>query len=289
MVTYLELNGEPEWDREFTPPNLQTFVTTLRAHFKVGPTSIGCKGDNNHLRGYHRSDEWLANSDFCTNRTYSRSETPGNREPGDRRWLCAVDIGGMPLIEMCRRLDPAVKSGRFEKITEWYGNLGGDLRVDGYNNILNRLATSDSSHLYHLHLSFDRARVNEDHSDLLAVLIGDDMTPEQALSLQRTESYLFYGVLNLQDPFPVPGSTAKPANVLAQVLRGIATAGGMSDEEFDELVAATQAAALAGAQQGSSGASIEEIETVVTAAAAETRDAVADLGEGGSAQVRADA
>lgn len=181
MVTYLELNGEPWWDREYVPPSLDALADALRAHFNVGPTLIGCKGDNNHLRGYHRSDEWLANSTFCTNRTYSRSETPGNRDPGSVRWICAIDIGGMPrseLIEMCRRVDEAVRSGRYEKVTEWYGNLGGDLRVDGYNNIVNRLATSDSSHLSHLHLSFDRARVGEDHSDLLAVLIGDDVSAQ---------------------------------------------------------------------------------------------------------------
>ena len=100
MVTYLELNGEPEWGREFVPPNLQRLVDALRAHFHVGPKLIGCKGDNNHLKGYHRSDEWLANSEFCTNRTYSRIETAGNREPGDRRWHCGLDAGGIPQAEL---------------------------------------------------------------------------------------------------------------------------------------------------------------------------------------------
>jgi hypothetical protein len=76
------------------------------------------------------------------------------------------------LLAMCQRLDRAVREGRLEKVVEWFGNLNGDQRVDGYDNIRNVLAVADDSHLFHLHLSFDRTRVFEDHSDIFAVLTG---------------------------------------------------------------------------------------------------------------------
>jgi len=61
--------------------------------------------------------------------------------------------------------------------------------VDGWDNISDRIASADSSHLTHLHMSFDRGRANEDHADVLAVLIGEDMTPEQIRLLSNAETY----------------------------------------------------------------------------------------------------
>ena len=191
----LAVDEEPWWLAETVPPHLHALIVGLRAHFKAGPNDIGAKGDTNHLRGYHRSRAWVKNSPYCTNRTYSVTETPGNRSGGNANWLCAIDVGGMAQVEllaMCQRLDVAVRAGRLEKVTEWYGNLGGDDRVDGYNNIANRLASSDSSHLSHLHLSFDRGRVDEDHTDLLNILTGaEDMTPAESQKLTDIHYALF--------------------------------------------------------------------------------------------------
>lgn len=174
MPSYEELRSEVWWDREFQPPTLAKLCSDLRAFYKVPATHIGSKGDNRHLRGYHRSFAWLKNSRHCTNRVYSTSETPGNRKPGNGNYLCAVDISlpAAKLIPMCRRLDIAVRAGRLEKITEWYGNDDGDNRVDGYNNIINAVASSDISHLWHAHLSFDRGLVAQNHDDLYRVLTG---------------------------------------------------------------------------------------------------------------------
>ena len=185
MPTYAQLEQEIWWRNETVPPNLDLLARQLRTEYGVGPNLIGSKGDNRHLRGYHRSRNWVKNSAYSTNRTYSVTRTEGDRTGGDGNWVCAMDIG-VPrevLIPMCARVDEAVRAGRLEKITEWYGNDDGDNRVDGYDNIANRVASSDESHLYHLHLSFDRGRANEDHSDVLAVLTGeDDMTKEELLA-----------------------------------------------------------------------------------------------------------
>ncbi|MBX6750937.1 MAG: peptidoglycan-binding protein [Micromonosporaceae bacterium] len=174
MPTLAQLQAESWWGRETIPPNLAALRTRLLNHWKLSGSAIGIKGDANHLRGYHRSREWIKNSKYATNRSYSVSETPGNRAGGDSRWIAAMDIT-LPrdlLIQVCQRLDAAVRAGRLEKITEWYGNKDGDSRVDGYDNIRNAVATSDSSHLWHLHMSFDRGRVNDNHDDVFAVLTG---------------------------------------------------------------------------------------------------------------------
>lgn len=177
MATLAQLQAEAWWIREFTPPALSALRIKLLDYFNLPGANVGIKGNTVHLRGYHRSHAWIKNSRYCTNRTYSVSETPGNRNPGNDDWLSAIDItvDRPRLIEICRRLDVAVRAGRLEKVTEWYGNDDGDNRVDGFNNIANVVATSDSSHLWHLHISFDRGRVNEDHTDLYDILIGEDV------------------------------------------------------------------------------------------------------------------
>lgn len=175
MPTYLQLQAEPWWGAEFQPPTVADLCRGLRGFWGVDPVALGSKGDNNHLYGYHRSRAWVLNSVYCTNTSYSVSETSGNRGGGDENWLCAIDITTPTeeLLAACRRLDAAVRSGRIEKVVEWYGNLGGDLRVDGYDNIRNQVASSDSSHLWHLHISLDRGRAGENHDDLYAILTGE--------------------------------------------------------------------------------------------------------------------
>jgi hypothetical protein len=184
MATYLELLAEPEWKAEVAPPNLKKLGDALRAHYGLTATAIGYKGDNRHLKGAHRSRRWIKNSIYCTNRTYTVSRTPGDRSGGDDDWLAGLDatLPRADLIAACARLDEAVRAGRLEKITEWYGNDDGDTKVDGYDNIANRVATSDSSHLWHLHLTFDRGRANEDHSDLLAILTGTETEEEEEVA-----------------------------------------------------------------------------------------------------------
>jgi hypothetical protein len=179
MPGYDQLDDEAAWRAEAAAPGLARLTSGLQAHWPGA--QIGLRGNNVHLNGYHRSRRWIKESRHCTNRTYSVSRTAGDKSGGNDNWVCALDFGGIPQAELhavCRRLDVAVRAGRLEKITEWYGNFGGDQRVDGWDNISDRLASSDSSHLTHLHMSFDRGRANEDHSDVLAILIGqggDDM------------------------------------------------------------------------------------------------------------------
>lgn len=177
MPSYAELESEPAWLAEVTPAALEWLGAQLRAHYHKTRSEIGSKGDNRHLNGGHRSRRWIKQSVFCTNRTYT--VTHANDKLGDEDWHAALDVGLShdELVAMCKRLDVAVRAGLFEEISEWYGNLGGDLRVDGWDNIADRLASSSSSHLTHLHITFFRRFTNDMAlmRRLLAVLIGDDM------------------------------------------------------------------------------------------------------------------
>ena len=105
MPTLAQLQAEPVWTREFTPPSIVALGKAVRAHFGLSAYDIGTKGDQHHLRGYHRSRAWVLGSKYSTNRTYSVTETPGNRTGGNDAWVCALDISAPPniLLPMCRR------------------------------------------------------------------------------------------------------------------------------------------------------------------------------------------
>jgi hypothetical protein len=66
----------------------------------------------------------------------------------------------------------------------------------------------------------------------------DDMTPEQWLSLQRVESYLFWGTLNLEDPFRVPPNTVGTIdNKLANEFQNLKTQLNDTDAQLEAIKA----------------------------------------------------
>jgi hypothetical protein len=295
MPTYGQLNDEDAWRDEIAAPALQTLG--LRLYQRWPGAQIGVRGDNEHLSGYHRSRRWIKESIYCTNHTYSVSRTPGDRTGGNPNWACAVDLGGIPQTDLhavCRRLDAAVRAGRLEKITEWYGNFGNDGRVDGYDNISNRLASSDASHLFHLHMSFDRGRANEDHSDVLAILTGENMNvlvktlndpagkvyhsngsvrwwirDEQTLA-----DVIYLAASGQTPPLYRGGEIQLVGNIDAYGVEiGVAAPVELTDEQLAKLSDDVTEGVLAGMPQA--------------ATKAEVRDAVADGLEGGAAKVRA--
>ncbi|MFB6392644.1 hypothetical protein [Polymorphospora lycopeni] len=156
MPTYAQLAAEAVWGREIVTPAVRWLGDALCAHFKRPRTAAGTKGDNLHLSGSHRSQEWLLKSRFATNRRYTVEDDLNDEQ---LRWIAGFDFTPASKAEMltiCQRLDKAVRAGLVEEIAAWYGNLDGDQRVDGYDNVRNVAATSDSSHLWHLHITFKR-------------------------------------------------------------------------------------------------------------------------------------
>jgi len=196
MPTVGELSKEAAYGAEVIPVELAYLARNLRNYWELSAGAIGIRGNESHLRGYHRSRRWILESKWCTNRTYSTTENAGNKTGGNSNWVSAIDVT-LPLSKLlpaCQRLDIEVRAGRLEKVAEWYGNLNGDTRVDGYNNIANHPATSDNSHLWHLHISFVRSHANDNHEDMFTILTGRGWTsptptpaPSNPPSLEWTE------------------------------------------------------------------------------------------------------
>lgn len=196
MATYIQLRAEPAWGAEFAPPNLDAFYRQLRAFYGLGAAAIGGKGDNNHLSGYHRSRRWIAESRYCTNRSYS--VVLAGDKGGNENWLAALDatIPAQQLYATCHRLDAAVRVGRLPQVAQWFGTFDGKTVV-GWS--YGRPSSSDSSHLWHLHVSFYRTLADVDHTLLYEIITGtedgsDDMVTVVEDKLHPGDFYATDGV-----------------------------------------------------------------------------------------------
>jgi hypothetical protein len=291
VPTRLQLEQEPWWGAEREAPAHAAFNARLREHYGHTRAETGSKGDQNHLRGRHRSRAWVANSAYCTDRTY------GNRDArdkaGDANWLRATDVGisGAELRAASAQLDAAVKAGRLPSVAEWFGTKDGT-HVTGWFD--GHVSSSDSSHLYHLHVGVWTAFCDDaGQMDLLGDIItgeDDDMTPRQEYVL-HVINYRLEGVLSGKASVTVPAFTAsngdkfpalttangtvaavKALSVVVEQLAAAITAGGGTVDT---------AAILAGVDN--------RLASLRAATETDTRDAVADALEGGAPAVRADA
>lgn len=161
MPTLLQLRLEPWWDREIITPELDWCGDELCRRTGAPPWSIGTKGDENHLNGGHRSQEWIVNSDWCTNIHYTVQNGLSGEQP---RHIAALDrtplAWGTPenraqMVVETNRLLAAARSGRLPGITQIQGTLDG--RTTYGQNFPSLITTVPSdSHLDHWHLTFDR-------------------------------------------------------------------------------------------------------------------------------------
>lgn len=293
MVTELQLKAESWWGREIVPAPLAALGAALCRRYSRPADAAGTKGDTAHLSGSHRSQEWIGNSKYCTNRVYTVQPGLVGEQPRHVAGLDFTPGSGALMVELCRRIDKAVRSGMLEEVREFYGNVDGDLIVDGWNNVLDRAASSDSSHLWHFHLSIDRRLC--DRLDVMekiyTAVTGETMalttTDLQNVSKAVWELYRVIDGINMQDTMAyikhgVQQLLARPLIAEEQVAAVAA-----------ELVAAVVAAPDNPLSETDVQALLAVVEPFLAALAekqrAEVRDAVADLGEGGAAQVRADA
>lgn len=188
MPTYTELRRESYWDREIVTPELDWLGDELCRRTGRPRVAFGTKGDNRHLKGSHRSQEWIRRSRYCTNRTYT---VQAGLTLDQMRHIAGVDFtpGSVEdMITQSKRISTAMISGQLEGVREFYGNVDGDRIVDGWDNVRNRKATSDSSHLWHWHLGLDRRYCGDRAlmERILAVVLGleiDDMlTPKDIIN-----------------------------------------------------------------------------------------------------------
>lgn len=152
MLTYEQLRSEEVWRNQVVPPELKRLARDLEEYFDRSKTNIGTAGDNRHVRGYHRSRNWILHSKFCKDRTYSVSESSGNKVGGDGDWVSAIDlvIGEARARTVAHRVDVARKRGQVRYVREI-------------------LLERDP---WHVHLSLDRAYANSNHDQLFRVITG---------------------------------------------------------------------------------------------------------------------
>lgn len=184
MATLAELQSEPWWDREIVTSPMVGLGLELRAAYGTAALSFGAKGNYKHLSGGHRSQEWIKNSQYCTNRTYATQDgltatqarhvsafdfTPGVWGTADNRAKMRV---------LTKRMIDAMKAGKLDEVDEVFGTLDG-VTVTGWNNDRNAVITADSSHLDHIHVRIDRrfADSNDVMSRIVAVMLNQEEAP----------------------------------------------------------------------------------------------------------------
>jgi hypothetical protein len=204
VASYAELEAEPWWDREIVTSPMTALGLQLRAAYGTGADSFGIKGNNKHLSGGHRSQEWINNSAYCTNRTYTvQSGLSGDQTryvsafdftPG--AWGSADNRAKMKVLT--KRVIDAMKAGLLDELDECFGTLDG-VTVTGWNNDRDTTVTADSTHLDHIHCRFDRRYANDNAAALKVqkVMLGDMLTTDDVVV---GESILWDKAANRSDP-----------------------------------------------------------------------------------------
>lgn len=163
MLTYEQLRAEQVWRDQVEPPELRTLRQELEKYYDPSKTNIGTYGDNRHVKGYHRSRAWILGSKYCENRTYSVTETEGNRSGGNENWISAIDItvGQARSVAIAHRLNVAKGNGALPYVRQI---------------ILERDP-------WHVHVSLDRAYANVRHTVLFEVITGTYAVRERLVSV----------------------------------------------------------------------------------------------------------
>jgi hypothetical protein len=122
-------------------------------------------------RGYHNSRDHLPMPGYTTD--YSINEFSVDREgPADEPaaidWTFPDAQAGdyLTISKYSKRLMTAGKAGRMADprtlyMREFFGNTDSDREVEGWDYAKNRASTSDSSHLWHIHVSIHRKYVTD--------------------------------------------------------------------------------------------------------------------------------
>lgn len=169
------MTAEVWWTREVTTTELDWLADELCRRTGRPRTAAGTKGNEAHNSGGHRSQEWILNSRFCDDRRYTVQVGLTNMQARHIAGLDFTPGSVTKMVEQCQRLMAAMKAGVLEEVREMYGNVDGDKVVDGWDNVRNRAATSDASHLWHWHLTFDRRCLTDRAlmQRIIAIVMGD--------------------------------------------------------------------------------------------------------------------
>lgn len=183
MPSYSQLEAEPWWGREIVTDELDWLGDELCRRTGRPRSAFGSKGNNAHLSGGHRSQEWLKNSDWCENRSYtvqsglteSQARHIGAFDWTPGSWGTAANRALM--VTHTKALFAAARSGRLTGMRQIFGTLDGRTAI-GLNVQTNSLTYPDASHVEHLHGTFDRTRMRDIAlmTRIADIITGDDMS-----------------------------------------------------------------------------------------------------------------
>lgn len=222
MPSLAQLQAEPWWNREVVTAELDRLGDRLCAQFGRPRSAFGSKGDENHMRGAHRSQEWILNSQFCTSRTYTV-------QSGLSSWQLRLIAGGdfvpgvwgtasnrQMMVQITSRLINAAKAGRLPGVIEIGGTLDGR-NATGWHVVQRRVLSFDSSHVDHVHLTLDR-RALEDRAvmdNIFNVMIGVvDVAPSDVQEIWQ--NFLVRNQRNMADNLGETWQAAQEARALAE-------------------------------------------------------------------------
>jgi len=177
---------DPYYIAEVTPASIGELGRGLCAAYNRPSSAFGSKGNTVHYSGYHRSRRWILRStdsaygsaDYSVRQTLDKS--------GDENWISAFDFtpgswgtpGNRALMrELTGRVYNAAKARdpRLSSLREFAGTINGTSVITFNCSDGSLKGAFDSSHLDHVHGSLWRSRAANDHSGILAVMLGDDM------------------------------------------------------------------------------------------------------------------
>jgi hypothetical protein len=153
---------------EFAPQEIQALFNTIN---KAIPAAVFCGilgVSPGHCYGYHRSRNW-DRAFSCSRPDYSIQLAEDNRGNGNA--ASALDIcwtdPSPHQYDVTRRLLAAKNDPRMAPVREFFGSVDG-VHVVGWDFHGNYPVTSDSSHLWHVHLSILRSH-SQDYAGLQGV------------------------------------------------------------------------------------------------------------------------
>ena len=172
---------------EYAPQAILDLFAQVKAAF---PSAInaGVIGDKAHTYGYHRGRAFVSSSDYSVQ--YAEDKE------GDNQAACGLDISwnkASDQYEVSKRLLAAKTDSRMAACREFYGSTDG-VNVCGWDYKGGYAVTSDSSHLWHIHISFLRKYANDTGAlarigDVIAGTSGGkDEDMPQHVSLNRTSA-----------------------------------------------------------------------------------------------------
>lgn len=220
MPSLAQLQAEPWWRREVITAELAWLGDELCRRTNRPRSAWGDKGNEAHLNGGHRSQEWILNSDWCNNSSYTvqsglSAEQLRHIGAGDftpETWGSATNRALM--VTHTGNLFAAARAGRLTGLRQIFGTLDGR-RPIGLNVLSNSTTVPDDSHLDHLHFTFDRRYLRD--AALMAriadIVTGDDMTPEQQASLENVNYATFALISDLPSYPAFPDNDPKSAKL----------------------------------------------------------------------------